>query len=143
MSVPYSTNLLAVDKMETIFNPISNIIGKYSYGACIAIVRQISYNLRLCRIDPYKYYILNYNGSVIVLLPLSQRIDSHHNGIIFRANSKEYCTTWTMETCEKILHEATQYSPPCRIVLFRDLKHHKIVDIINQLIHMNIFQIKE
>lgn len=129
--------------MEAIFNPISNVIGKYSYGACIAIVRQISHNLRLCRIDPYKYYILNHDGSVIVLLPLSQRTDSNHNGIIFRAASKQYCTTWTAEACEKMLHEATKYYPPRRIVLFRDLKHHKIVDIINQLIHLNIFQLRD
>lgn len=131
--------------METIFKPISDVIHRYSYGTCIAAVRQITKNLRCCRIDPYKYYFLNYNGSIIILLPHSQRIDSNYNGIIFRGNSKQYCSTWTIEVCEKLLHEASTNSSMSqlhRIVLFRDFKQHKIIDIINRLIYMNIFQLK-
>lgn len=128
--------------MEVIFNSISKVIAKYSYGICVATVRQISASLRCCRIDPYNYYLLNDAGSVIVLLPYAQRVDSRYNGIAFSGNSKQYVSTWTAEACEKLLTDSQTSDPPTRIVLFRDLKHHKIIDIINRLIELRVFQLQ-
>lgn len=123
--------------MEVIFEAISYVIQKYSYGPCIAIVADINSSVRACCIKPFNYYFLNIGGKVIVILPSHQALTNQNGILLSYKGLTEFVNTWTAGTCERLIN----HNAPQKFVLFRDTKNHRLVDIINRLIEKGIFSL--
>lgn len=124
--------------MDAIFGPISSVIEKYSYGPCTAIVVEVNSDLRCCCVKPQNHYFLNHKGEVIVLLPMPKR-RGNLNGVILKADQTiEFVSTWSSEICQQFL----KVMPSTRFTLFYQAGSRTIIEIVNKMLTMGIFQLR-
>lgn len=124
--------------MQTVFDPLTTLLAKYSFGPCSANLCIFNNDLRAVCIRPQNYYMLNYKKSIVILL---NEFRQNHNAFIVKYRDKKYTVSqaysWSVSECWNRMKSQQLKT----FVLFRDSSQLTYVQIVNALIAKGLFQV--
>lgn len=125
--------MLIITKVR-MFSGIVDIIENLSYGPTSIVYRDVNLKLRVLRIDPYNYYLVNENGKIYILLTLC---DGGSKALVVNSSgSKHVCVNITPLQIERVLNFKSN-----KITLTRKVESLKMDELLNLAIEKCILSI--
>jgi hypothetical protein len=116
------------------FSGILDIIEQISYGPTSIIYRDVNIGLRVLRIDPYNYYLINTKGKIYILLTAC---DGGSRAIVVNSSgSKTVCVNITSTNIERILNSNSK-----KMVLSTKVESMRLETLLNLSIQNRLMSI--